>query len=83
MVTNNRGINLYFHVFRMFMILFVYVLYSGFCLTLDLESTQILGSKDQFRIQLVPQKGMGPYKISYSSLPKNWVATERYLLVKK
>jgi hypothetical protein len=65
------------------MILFMHVLYSGFCLSLDLESMQILGNKDQFRIQLFPQKGMGPYKISYSILPKNWLATERYLLVKK
>jgi hypothetical protein len=50
MVTNSIGINLYFHVFRMFMILFMYVLYTGFCLSFDLESTQILASKDQFRI---------------------------------
>ena len=83
MVTNNKGINLYFQVFRMFIILFMYVLYTGFCLNLDLGSTQILGSKDQFRVQLQPKIGTDPLKISYNRLPKNWIATERYLLAKK
>ena len=37
-------------------------------LTLDLDGTEILGSKDQFRIRLRPQ-GIGPFTISYTRKP--------------
>lgn len=51
-------------------------------LGVDLEGTEILGSKDQFRIRLRPQ-GLGPFTISYTRKPADWIATEKYLLVPK
>lgn len=51
-------------------------------LGLDVEGTEILGSKDQFRVRLRPQ-GLGPFTISYTRKPSEWIATERYLLVPK